>query len=166
MLLRADADSGRVPRPLGEQVSLFGDDDKVRKMLVVFDYICHYCPKAMREITKVAVANNVRYNPGRAPNDINWARDKSKDQLGSLFRHMLERRVDGKIFEPIDPEIAKVVGFDEVYVMAEAAWRALAQLELDIEAWETAQQAQTPAAPVEAPLPQGVTLGSHEDWAL
>lgn len=123
-------------------MSLFGDDDKVRKMLVVFDYIARYCPKALREMTKVAVANNVRYNPGRAPNDINWARDKSKDQLGSLFRHMLERRVDGKIFEPIDPEIAKVVGYDRVYVLAEAAWRAVAALELDIEAWETAEKAQ------------------------
>lgn len=134
-------------------MSLFGEDDKVRKMLVVFDYITRYCPKAMREITKVAVANNVRYNPGRAPNDINWARDKSKDQLGSLFRHIMERRVDGKIFEPIDPEIAKVVGFSEVFVMAEASWRSLAQLELDIEAWEAAQAIQ----------PQGETVNQAID---
>lgn len=131
---------------------LFPADDKARKMLVVFDYITRYAPRAMREITKVAVANNVRYNPGRAPNDINWARDKSKDQLGSLFRHMLERRVEGKIFEPIDPAIAQVVGFDKVYVMAEAAWRACAALELDIEAWETAMAAQTPGPEAQGEL--------------
>jgi len=102
----------------------------------VFKMRTRYFPKALREVTKVCVANNVRYNPDREPADINWARDKSKDQLGSLDRHITEREVDGKVFEAIDPAIAAKVGFDRIYVMAEAAWRALAQLELDIEAME------------------------------
>lgn len=120
-------------------MSLFTDNDKMRKSLVVFRYITRYCPKALREMTKVSVANNVRYNPGRDPTDINWARDKSRDQLGSLFRHIMEREVDGKIFEEIPPEIAAVVGFDKVYVLAEAAWRAVAALELEIETQESRQ---------------------------
>jgi hypothetical protein len=100
-------------------------------------------------VTKVCVANNVRYNPDKEPADINWARGKSADQLGSLDRHITEREVDGKIFEPIDPAIAAKVGFDRIYVMAEAAWRALAQLELDIEA-------------MEAKAPEQSVLGSPE----
>ena len=117
-------------------MTLYSENDKERKNTPVFKMRTRYFPKALREVTKVCVANNVRYNPDKEPADINWARDKSKDQLGSLDRHITERAVDGKIFEDIDPAIAAKVGYDRIYVMAEAAWRALAQLELDIEAWE------------------------------
>ena len=115
---------------------LFPTGDQARKMLPVFSMITRYFPKAMREITKVCVANNVRYNPGRDPADINWARGKSPDQLGSAFRHMLERTVDDTVFEELPPELAAVVQFDRVYVLAEAAWRVCAALELDIERCE------------------------------
>ena len=109
-------------------MSLFPADDKARKMLPVFSMLTRYFPKAMREITRVCVANNVRYNPDRDPADINWARGKSPDQLGSAFRHMLERTVDGMVFENTDT--------GPVYVLAEAAWRLCAALELEIEAQE------------------------------
>lgn len=114
-------------------MSLFPDDDKARKMLPIFDYFTRYFPKAHREVTKVCVVNNVRYNPDRAPNDIHWARGKSPNQLGSGFRHMLESAVDGKVFETVPADIAKITGIEKVYVLAEAAWRIHAQLELAIE---------------------------------
>jgi hypothetical protein len=114
-------------------VSLFPTDDKARKMLPVWKLITGYFPKALREMTKVSVVNNVRYNPDRDPADINWNRGLSRDQLGSSLRHMLESAVDGKVFEEVPEEIAKVTGIDRVYVLAENAWRACAQLELAIE---------------------------------
>jgi hypothetical protein len=114
-------------------MSLFPVDDKARKMLPVFKMLTGYFPKAMREITKVCVANNVRYNPDRDPADINWARDKSPDQLGSAFRHIFERQVDGKITEDTTEAVFKATGIDRVYVLAEAAWRVCAALELEIE---------------------------------
>ena len=113
-------------------MSLFPTDDKLRKNIPVWKMMTRYFPYALREVTKVCVANNVRYNPDRDPADINWAKGKSPDQLGSSLRHMLEHAVDGKIFEPIAPEIAAKVGFDKVYVLAENAWRALAALENEI----------------------------------
>jgi hypothetical protein len=117
-------------------MSLFPKDDKARKMLPVFKMLTGYFPKAMREITKVCVANNVRYNPDREPADINWARGKSPDQIGSAFRHLFERQVDGTVFEFVPPDIAQVTGFDRVYVLAAAAWRVCAALELEIESQE------------------------------
>jgi hypothetical protein len=90
-------------------------------------------------VTRVCVVNNVRYNPTRAPSDINWARGKSTDQLGALYRHITENVVDGTVFEDVPPEVAAAIdaeGFDQVYVLAEAAWRALAALELQIEQQE------------------------------
>jgi len=120
---------------------LFPEDDKARKMVPLFAYLTRYFPKAHREVTKVCVVNNVRYNPDRAPADINWARGKSPDQLGSALRHMMEREVDGKVFETVPPDVAKLTGIERVYVLAEAMWRLGAALELEIEQQE-AQKAQ------------------------
>jgi hypothetical protein len=117
-------------------MSIFPDDDKARKMLPIFKYLTRYFPKAHREVTKVCVVNNVRYNPDRAPSDINWNRGQSPDQLGSAFRHMLESAVDGKVFEDVPDDIAEITGIKRVYVLAEAMWRIGAQLELDIEGQE------------------------------
>lgn len=121
-------------------MSLFPTDDKGRKMLPIFKLVTGYFPKALREITKVCVANNVRYSPEREPADIVWNRGKSKDQFGSLFRHIAERVVDGHVFEVTPLAVAKETGIDRVYVLAEAAWRALAALELEIEAQEAVPQ--------------------------
>src|ERR1700677_4613470 len=117
-------------------MSLFPSDDKGRKMLPVFSMITRHFPKAVRDIPKVCVANNVRYNPGRDPADINWARDKSPDQLGSAFRHLFERAADNHVFEPVSAEVEKATGITSVYVLAEAAWRVCAALELEIERCE------------------------------
>jgi hypothetical protein len=122
-------------------MSLFPDDDKARKATPVFKYFTRYFPKAHREVTKVCVVNNMRYNPDRDPFDINWERSKSPDQLGSAFRHMAESAVDGKVFEAVPPEVAKLTGIEKVYVLAEAMWRIGAELELTIEKQESLDNA-------------------------
>lgn len=114
-------------------MSLFPDDDKMRKMIPIFKYLTGYFAKAHREVTKVCVVNNVRYNPDRAPADINWNRGKSPDQLGSAVRHIMEAAVDGKVFEYVPADIAAITGIEKVYVLAEAMWRIGAELELTIE---------------------------------
>lgn len=120
-------------------MSLFPDNDKVRKMLPIWKYLTRYFPKAHREVTKVCVVNNVRYSPDREPADINWNRGKSPDQLGSAARHMLEAAVDGKVFEEVPSDVAKITGITRVYVLAEAMWRIGAELELTIEQEESKQ---------------------------
>lgn len=127
-------------------MSLFPENDKARKMLVLFKYLTRYFPKAHREVTKVCVVNNVRYSPDREPNDITWARGKSTDQLGSAFRHMAEYAVDGKVFEDVPADIVKTTGIDKVYTLAEAMWRIGAQLELEIEKQE-GNSGTTPTGP-------------------
>jgi hypothetical protein len=119
-------------------MSILPKDDKLRKGLPLLKQLGYFA-KALREITKVSVVNNVRYNPDRDPADINWNRGKSMDQTGSLFRHLFEHEFGGEVFEEVAPEIAKVTGIDRVYVLAELAWRALAALELEIEAVEESE---------------------------
>jgi hypothetical protein len=131
-------------------VSFLPSDDKLRKMLPMFKQYARYFPKAQREITKVSVVNNVRYNPERAPNDINWARGKSPFQLDSAFHHMLEHEVDGKIFDEVPPDVQKATGIERVYILAEAAWRIQAELELTIEKVEKAEA--EAAKPIPSPF--------------
>jgi hypothetical protein len=112
---------------------LIETDDKARKNTPIFKMISRYFPRGLREVTKVCVANNARYSPDKAPADIQWNRGKSPDQLGSAFRHMLEYEVDGLVFEETSTEVQALTGISKVYVLAEAAWRVLAALELEIE---------------------------------
>lgn len=125
-------------------MSYIPEDNKARKQLPLFRYVTGYFPKALREACKVSVVNNVRYNPDRDPGDINWARDKSTDQMGSAFRHMMEHAVDGKIFETVPEAVAKVTGIERVYVLAEAFWRIGAALELEIEQQENLDTPKVP----------------------
>lgn len=136
-------------------MSLFPTDDKARKNLPMWKMQTRYFPKALREVTRVCVANNVRYNPDRAPDDISWARSKSADQLGSAYRHMLEAEVDGLVFEAVSEAVTKATGIERVYVLAEAAWRVLAALELTIEAEE---------CKVALPPARGVSSEARVEW--
>lgn len=122
-------------------MSLLPSDDKLRKMLPMFKQVARYFPKALREITAVSVVNNVRYNPGREANDINWARGKSPHQLDSAFHHMLEHAVDKKLFDEVPEDVQKLTGIKRVYILAEAAWRICAELELTIEEVEKQEAA-------------------------
>lgn len=139
-------------------MSILPKDDKQRKMLPILRMITGYFPKALREVTRVCVANNVRYNPDRKPQDINWARGKSNDQMGSLFRHILEAEA-GKVFEELPSEVQAACGpgFERVYVLAEATWRALAALELQIEQEEVKK---VPAGTLTTPGGNGRIVGS------
>lgn len=145
-------------------MSILPRNDQERKNLPIFKMICGYFPKALREVTRVAVANNVRYNPDRKPADINWARGKSTDQMGSLFRHMLESAVDGLVYEDLPPEVQSACGpgFERVYVLAEAAWRALAALELQIEE----QEAKVPMGTLERTKPHKVYCIVHSNKSI
>lgn len=121
-------------------IPMFPHEDKLRKMLPVFKQLTRYFPRAFREMTKVSVVNNVRYNPERDANDINWARGKSPHQMDSALKHMMEH-ADGKVFDEVDPKVAEVTGIPRIYILAQAMWRIGAELELLIEKTELAEQA-------------------------
>jgi hypothetical protein len=112
-------------------LSIFGSDYKGRKNQPIFHFLVRYFPKALAEVTKVCVAGNVQHNPELDPTDINWSRDKSTDQLNTAMRHMMDHATSG----PMDTEpesVQKIIG-GNTYHLAKAAWRVLAELELQIE---------------------------------
>jgi hypothetical protein len=91
-------------------------DAQERKDTPVFSGVLKYFPKALAEVARVSKAGNDQHNPG-AP--LHWDRSKSGDELDALTRHLLE---------------AGLIDSDGIRHSAKLAWRALANLEKELEA--------------------------------
>jgi hypothetical protein len=78
--------------------------------------VLDYFPDALVAIARVSFTGNEQHNPGQP---LHWARGKSMDQEDTMIRHYLER---GKF------------DIDGQRHSAKLAWRALAILQLEIEA--------------------------------
>lgn len=94
------------------------DDDAARKALPIFDGFLMYFPDACAAVAEVSRIGNEQHNPGEP---LHWARGKSMDQFNTALRHLMDhrmgRRYNGKARH-----------------LANAAWRVMAALQLDIEA--------------------------------
>lgn len=103
-----------------EQKPTFGKhlptDAAERKGIPIFSGVFQYFPDALVEIAKLSKAGNDQHNPGQP---LHWARGKSTDQEDTLLRHLLE---------------AGTLDTDGQRHSAKVAWRALAKLQLEIEA--------------------------------
>lgn len=91
-------------------------DPAQRKEAPVFSGVLAYFPDALAEIARLSKAGNDQHNPGEP---MHWAREKSGDHADCVARHLLEhgtKDVDG------------------ISHTTKMAWRALALLQLEIEA--------------------------------
>lgn len=89
-----------------------------RKDVPLYSGVLAYFPDALKEVAKVSKVGNDQHNPGQP---LHWAREKSTDQLDALVRHLADHS-KGEIFDT-----------DGERHLAKVAWRALAQLQLDLE---------------------------------
>ena len=87
-----------------------------RKQTPIYSGVLRYFPKALAEVARVSYAGNEQHNPGQP---LHWAREKSTDQHDCIVRHLLE---------------AGTLDTDGQRHSAKVAWRALAALELELEA--------------------------------
>jgi hypothetical protein len=95
-------------------------DSKARKNTPIYSGVLKYFPRAIAEISRLSRDANEKHNPGEP---MHWAREKSNDHPDCLMRHLLDAGT-------IDPE-------DNHRHTTKVAWRALAMLELELEAGET-----------------------------
>ena len=91
-------------------------DPAKRKALPITTGVLDYFPDAIAEVARVSVAGNDQHNPGEP---LHWARGKSMDQADCIARHLLERGT---------------IDVDGLRHSAKLAWRALALLQLELEA--------------------------------
>lgn len=93
-------------------------DDNARKALPIWSYMVEYFPDAYLAEVQVAVVGNNKHNPGEP---LHWAREKSRDQMNTAFRHMW------------DHSRGVTRDTDGCYHLAKAIWRLKAELQLTIE---------------------------------
>lgn len=86
-----------------------------RKDTPVFSGVLNYFPDAIREVARCSKVGNDQHNAGQP---LHWDRSKSTDELDALTRHLLE---------------AGTIDTDGVRHSAKVAWRALANLQKEIE---------------------------------
>lgn len=91
-------------------------DAKERKKIPLAGGVLDYFTQALVEVAKVSYAGNEQHNPGQP---LHWARTKSTDQADTMLRHFLERGS---------------VDVDGMRHSAKMCWRALAILQLELEA--------------------------------
>jgi len=94
------------------------DKAKDRKETPVFSGVVKYFPDALRAVAKCSLAGNEQHNPGKP---LHWDRTKSGDHTDALMRHLME---------------AGTIDDDGIRHSTKVAWRALANLQTEIEKYE------------------------------
>jgi hypothetical protein len=92
-------------------------DSAARKRIPIVTGVLDYFPDAVAAVAEVSFVGNEKHNPGQP---LHWSRDKSPDHADCIGRHLLERGT-------LDPGT-------KVRHSAQLAWRALALLQIEIEA--------------------------------
>jgi hypothetical protein len=90
-------------------------DAQSRKETPVFSGVLNYFPDAIREVARCSFVGNEQHNPGTP---LHWDRSKSGDEKDALVRHLLE---------------AGTIDSDGIRHSAKVCWRALANLQKEIE---------------------------------
>lgn len=90
-------------------------DAKQRKDVPIYSGVLKYFPNALAAVAACSKAGNDQHNPGKP---LHWDRSKSGDELDALTRHLME---------------AGTVDTDGIRHSAKVAWRALANLEKELE---------------------------------
>lgn len=86
-----------------------------RKHIPIYSGVLQYFPDALAEVAILSMIGNEQHNPGRP---LHWDRSKSGDELDALTRHLME---------------AGDFDTDGMRHSAKVAWRALANLQKEIE---------------------------------
>ena len=102
------------PKPV-QPHSAFSDDPLDRKGHPIMTGVLDYFPDAIAAVSELSVAGNKQHNPGEP---LHWARQKSTDQADTIVRHLMDRGT---------------IDIDGIRHSTKVAWRALAQLQEEIE---------------------------------
>ena len=99
-----------------ERKSIIMETDKnKRKQIPIFTGLIKYFPKALAEVARVSYIGNQQHHPDKP---LHWDRSKSTDELDALTRHLFQ---------------AGETDTDGMRHSAKVAWRALANLEKELE---------------------------------
>ena len=89
-----------------------------RKGIPVYSGFIKYFPRAIMAVARLSKVANDQHNPGEP---LHWAKEKSQDEPDALMRHL------------IDDIISDKVDSDGILHITKVAWRAMANLERELE---------------------------------
>lgn len=104
-------------------------DSKERKGLPIVTGCLDYFPDALLAVAQLSVYGNDKHNPGQP---LHWSKEKSNDHADCCVRHLLERGTLDYSYGRDKP----------IRHSAAAAWRALANLQIEIEQEKAAGNSQ------------------------
>ena len=96
--------------------------DKERKQSPLYSGVLRYFPDALVQVAQCSFIANEQHNPGQK---MFWNRAKSPDELDSLTRHLIH---------------AGEIDTDGIRHSAKVAWRALANLQKELENVDTSEK--------------------------
>lgn len=111
----------RALAPIPAATGRITTDSAARKAVPLWSGLFGYFPDALAEVARLSFEANEKHNPGQP---MHWSREKSNDHADCLMRHQLDHGAmddDGFLHD------------------VKVAWRALAQLQLAIEARRVAR---------------------------
>lgn len=91
-------------------------DAAARKGVPIATGVLDYFPDALAEVAVLSKVGNDQHNPGQP---LHWSKHKSTDHANCVVRHLIDRGT---------------FDVDKVRHSAKVAWRALALLQIEIEA--------------------------------
>ena len=106
-------------------------DAKERKTYPIATGFIDYFPDAVAAVAHLSYVGNNQHNPGKP---LHWDRTKSMDHADTLMRHFLQRGT---------------LDSDGVRHSVKAAWRALALLQLELEAAQSERKQWEVLEPIE-----------------
>lgn len=86
-----------------------------RKAIPIFSGLVKYFPHAIAAVAQLSRVGNDQHNPGLP---LQWAKEKSSDEMDALLRHATDAAIEETHRDP-----------DGVLAAVKLAWRALANLE-------------------------------------
>jgi hypothetical protein len=124
-------------------------DSKARKDLPIVRGCLDYFPDALLAVAELSRYGNDKHNPGEP---LHWAKEKSTDHADCCVRHLLERGTMDYSYGADKP----------VRHSAAAAWRALANLQIEIE--ESQKKAEAAPEKVERDSDGQLVSAPFDGW--
>lgn len=118
--LRLPYYSGYFVKVAGAAAQSLPTDSEARKNIPLAEGLLYYFPAALQAVAALSKKGNDQHNPGQP---MHWARSKSSDHADCLMRHLMD---------------SGTVDTDGIRHSAKVAWRALALLQMELEAEEGA----------------------------
>ena len=115
-------------KKISKQESIFTDNPKTRKSIPVYSGFIKYFPRAIAAVANLSYIGNQQHHPDKP---LFWDKPKSSDHADAMMRHLIDDVVGKQRGEEMGD--TEENPFASVREKVAVAWRAMAELEIELE---------------------------------